>query len=571
MTEFLKVLPHRTTLIRMYQRIYYQSKLKHLFDAQWTVISQANPNAEWIKEMNKFTSSMLASETEEVLEALKEEIQKEYDERMTEYRKIGHWDSDAEKFNYNWKKAHRVIPTLTDSIAAFLGCGVLLTTFGPMADGEISVQSVCAVVPEARTRQTLAQFDRAKLAETHALCHQYAQALFSESTCRSRIPESGADLGVDEEDTGEAVGAERLISFPESASAAYTAAHEALLAKLALSESDSSKSDAANEHVANAPVNVTNVATSSSTVNAAVTSTPSSTAATSTPTTAATSTPPPTSTNPSIEDTGASNAFAPTGLTFTNSTLVPTPVVPSQSGSTATTGPIQDQPTFDQPTFDQPNFDQPTFDFQAFEEMFNKLDTSEWDSMMNFQLGTIDPPQNVSNLQDTPVQDLYVVPRPDDPPVNQANLRPLVDPNPEHTASDHSTPPVIDHPNSGTDPSSYEENIPTTPDPTNPPPVEDHVTALTPARKRKLAIAREKATKAAEVSQGEANNQTVLTEKAAKANAKRRATLARKKAEAAAAAEALGDDDGGSRSKRARVLPAALAAGGYKPPAKGKR
>ncbi|KAK7051417.1 hypothetical protein VNI00_004917, partial [Paramarasmius palmivorus] len=133
MTEFLKDFAHSHVPADL-----LPSQLKHLFDAQWTVISQANPNAEWIKEMNKFSASMLASETEEVLDQIKAEIQTEYDERMAEYKKVGRWDNDADKFNYNWKKAHRVVPTLVDSIAAFLGCGVLLTTFGPMADGEIS-------------------------------------------------------------------------------------------------------------------------------------------------------------------------------------------------------------------------------------------------------------------------------------------------------------------------------------------------------------------------------------------------------------------------------------------------
>ncbi|KAK7054534.1 hypothetical protein VNI00_003732 [Paramarasmius palmivorus] len=557
MTEFLKVLPHRTSLIRMYQRIYYQAKLKHLFDAQWTVISQANPNAEWIKEMNKFSASMLASETEEVLDQIKAEIQTEYDERMAEYKKVGRWDNDADKFNYNWKKAHRVVPTLVDSIAAFLGCGVLLTTFGPMADGEISVQSVCAVVPGARTRQTLAQFNKAKLAETHTLCHQYAQALFSESMCRSRIPESGGKLGVagDEDDDSDAAGAERL------------------------------------DHVANPPVPV-NVPVDVNNFDNVPTTSPS------------------TSTNFSTNVASSQNATGPLALAgLATASPALTDPIPGQMipGFTATSGPIQNQATFD---------------FQAFKEMFNKLDPLDWENMINFPPGAIDPPQNPSHAFDAgqavPVQEHYIIPRPDDPPLNQENCSPMDSSRLEHPALDNSTvtptldcstitptldrstvtptldnsavPPTLDH-STPTIVPPLKEGVSnhSSLDATDSPPAGDDHVGLTPARKRKLVIAREKATKAAEIPQGEASNGTLTTKKPLTPAEKRRETLARKKAEAEAAAAAAAasgvsvktgkkrraataaENEGGSRSKRPRTMPAALAAGGYKPPAKGKR
>ncbi|EEB98481.1 hypothetical protein MPER_02000 [Moniliophthora perniciosa FA553] len=119
---------------------------------------------------------------------------------MTEYRQIGQWKSSAEKYQYHWKKADRVVPTLCDAVAEHLGVGVLLTTFGPMADGEIDVRSVCALVPDAQTKQTLAQFNLEGLTKTHQMCQEYAQALFSKEQCLSRIPTT-EDVEGDQDDS----------------------------------------------------------------------------------------------------------------------------------------------------------------------------------------------------------------------------------------------------------------------------------------------------------------------------------------------------------------------------------
>ncbi|EEB88885.1 hypothetical protein MPER_13089, partial [Moniliophthora perniciosa FA553] len=205
-----------TSSIHMYQRLYYDMKIKPEFDAFWEHHVTVHPDADWISEMNRFTVKRLKTETEEVKAVVKNAVDKEYDEAMTEYRQIGQWKSSAEKYQYHWKKADRVVPTLCDAVAEHLGVGVLLTTFGPMADGEIDVRSVCALVPDAQTKQTLAQFNLEGLTKTHQMCQEYAQALFSKEQCLSRIPTT-EDVEGDQDDSS-GPGPSRLLNLAESSS-----------------------------------------------------------------------------------------------------------------------------------------------------------------------------------------------------------------------------------------------------------------------------------------------------------------------------------------------------------------
>ncbi|ESK83401.1 hypothetical protein Moror_15619 [Moniliophthora roreri MCA 2997] len=169
MTELMKVLPHRTSQLHMYQQMYYEDRVKEKFDVFWAQLVKAKLDSEWIREMNRFTARCLRDKEPEVKEKVLSSIQKEYDAAMEEYKNIGKWTSDAKKYRYNWKKAHLVIPPLADSLAKFFRVGVLVTMYGPMANGEISVQSVSSVIPDARTRLTLHQFNSDKLAQAHLM------------------------------------------------------------------------------------------------------------------------------------------------------------------------------------------------------------------------------------------------------------------------------------------------------------------------------------------------------------------------------------------------------------------
>uniref|UniRef100_A0A0W0FI40 Uncharacterized protein n=1 Tax=Moniliophthora roreri TaxID=221103 RepID=A0A0W0FI40_MONRR len=189
MNKLNKVMPNRTSMLQMFQHQYYKKDIKPAFNAVWKELAAQVLNADWIKEMNQFSSRLLQTKDQEFKDKLKIDIEEEYAKAVEEYEKIGAWDNDAEKYAFNWRKSPRVVPPLADALTQHLGVGVTIMLYGPREDGEIDVQSVTAIVPSSCTKQNLVQFNRREM------CHS---CIVNEKV---------------EEDEEDDVGKEHMISF----------------------------------------------------------------------------------------------------------------------------------------------------------------------------------------------------------------------------------------------------------------------------------------------------------------------------------------------------------------------
>ncbi|KAK7045331.1 hypothetical protein VNI00_007580 [Paramarasmius palmivorus] len=584
MSDLTKVLPTRTTNLRMFQRTFYSTLVKPTFDPYYQQLIARVPDSDWISEMNRFSNQVLQAQDQKFKDDLKVLVENDFAEKMEEYNKIGKWTNDAEKYAFNWKRSCRVVPPLADALSIHLGVGVTVLLYGPQADGEIDVQSVTSLVPDAQTKLSFVQFNRAGMVKMHKLAQDYASLLFSKDQCLSRILDE--ELEEDEEDREPPPGADRMLSFRN--------------------ESDPSKESSQAQPAPTPTSPTTTTTTTSATTTSATTTSATTTSATTTSatTTSATTTPgpaPPASgssssipeqvkattssdvtqlTAPPVESS-PSTASLPTSLTGPSTQLAPPTVEtpPSATSSLATAPParpdVPPQPPLPDTSLLLPNAVPATPQDPNGEE----LKVVPGLSPFNMDYTQVPPGQFWNLLHDT----LYDIGQTNGEEPNQANSLPLtqVDLNPDLPDLDIAPPASPPRPtnillpmpspmlglNDAEVDAEVDADADTDPDTITKPPAKKS-TSRSKARVRK---------------NGE-NNPDVEAKKKAAAE-KRKVTLARKKAEAAAAAasQGLGAETGKRRAgneeseeqrshpKRQRVMPAALAAGGYKKPAKGKR
>ncbi|KAK7021779.1 hypothetical protein VNI00_017290 [Paramarasmius palmivorus] len=199
-TTLAKKKPTYKSELQYFQDRYWHTMVRPEFEKKWGVLKTFSKNQRRIAEVNRISKEVYSAQPEEFKAKLREDYQREFQREMEDFNasKENKLPETAAVYDGRWVRVAQVVPCIADGLASHYGVSVTIILAGPRASGEIEVESVTGLVPDAVCNIPLDKFDAKRYRTVHDLCGDWARTLFSPATCASRVVDNENDDSQDQ-------------------------------------------------------------------------------------------------------------------------------------------------------------------------------------------------------------------------------------------------------------------------------------------------------------------------------------------------------------------------------------